>query len=126
MESSYKEVLREALKRVEAGQVWRKELDGRHQMQYHQMMRTTLDIDADILLASKELAARQGSTAGKVLSDLARRALTGEVVSAAKGLNNSELEVREPVSTYGFKPFPKRGVVVTNELVNQLRDEEGI
>ncbi len=95
-------------------------------MQCRQMMRTTLDIDADVLLASKELAARQRSTAGKVLSDLARRALTGEIVSAAKGLNNSVLEVREPVTTCGFKPFPKRGVVVTNVLVNQLRDEEGI
>ena len=36
-------------------------------------MRTTLDIDDDVLLAAKELAAAQVTTAGKVLSELARR-----------------------------------------------------
>ena len=38
-------------------------------------MRTTLDIDDDVLLAAKELAEAQKSTAGKVLSELARQAL---------------------------------------------------
>jgi hypothetical protein len=38
-------------------------------------MRTTLDIDDDVLLAAKELAVVQKSTAGKVLSELARKAL---------------------------------------------------
>jgi cell pole-organizing protein PopZ len=38
-------------------------------------MRTTLDIDDDVLQAVKELAAARGSSAGRTLSDLARRAL---------------------------------------------------
>jgi hypothetical protein len=38
-------------------------------------MRTTLEIDDDVLLAAKELAEAQKSTAGKVLSELARKAL---------------------------------------------------
>ena len=38
-------------------------------------MRTTLDIDDDVLNAAKELAALRKTTAGRVLSDLARRAL---------------------------------------------------
>lgn len=38
-------------------------------------MRTTLDIDDDILEAAKEIASSRGSTAGRVLSDLARAAL---------------------------------------------------
>ncbi len=38
-------------------------------------MRTTLDIDDDILRVIKELAEQDESTAGRVLSDLARRAL---------------------------------------------------
>ncbi|MGH9412078.1 MAG: CopG family transcriptional regulator, partial [Vicinamibacterales bacterium] len=38
-------------------------------------MRTTLDIDDDILQAAKELAAMQRSTTGKVISQLARRGL---------------------------------------------------
>ena len=39
-------------------------------------MRTTLDIADDVLQAAKERARREGKTAGEVISDLARRALT--------------------------------------------------
>ena len=39
-------------------------------------MRTTLDIDDDVLAAAKERAAAQKTTTGKVLSDLARLTLT--------------------------------------------------
>jgi len=39
-------------------------------------MRTTLELDDDVLLAAKEIAAARGSTAGKVVSDLVRQALT--------------------------------------------------
>jgi len=38
-------------------------------------MRTTLDIDDDVLQAAKERAAVQKKTAGQVLSELAREAL---------------------------------------------------
>lgn len=38
-------------------------------------MRTTLDVDDDVLQAVKELAAFRGTTAGRVLSDLARKGL---------------------------------------------------
>jgi len=40
-------------------------------------MRTTLDIDDDVLLAAKDLARRQRKTAGEVLSELARLGLQG-------------------------------------------------
>jgi hypothetical protein len=39
-------------------------------------MRTTLDIDDDVLEAAKELAKHEKKTAGAVISDLARKALT--------------------------------------------------
>jgi hypothetical protein len=39
-------------------------------------VRTTLDLDEDVLVAVKEIAANRGTSAGKVLSDLARTALT--------------------------------------------------
>ena len=39
-------------------------------------MRTTLDIDEDILFATRDIAKRQGLSMGKVLSDLARQALS--------------------------------------------------
>jgi hypothetical protein len=38
-------------------------------------MRTTLDIDDDVFAAAEKLASEQKATAGKVISDLARKAL---------------------------------------------------
>ena len=39
-------------------------------------MRTTIDIERDVLLAAKEIARQRGVTTGKVISDLARQAMT--------------------------------------------------
>jgi hypothetical protein len=78
-------------------------------------MRTTLDIDDDVLQAAKERARREGSTAGKVISDLARRALTAPPRAAG---------VREPKAVYGFRPLAPRGAVVTNELIDRLREDD--
>lgn len=82
-------------------------------------MRTTLDIEDDVLLAAKELARRAGTTAGRVISDLLRQALTQPSAATAGS-------IMEPTATYGFRPFPPRGSVVTNEQVDRLRDEEGV
>jgi hypothetical protein len=73
-------------------------------------MRTTLDLEEDVLLAAKEIARQRGVTVGKVLSDLARKALTHEVAGGTK--NNLPL----------FPIQPDAGIV-TLELVNHLRDE---
>ena len=78
-------------------------------------MRTTLDIDADVLEAAKELARRERSTAGAIISRLARSALNAPPHPPA---------ATEPPAFYGFRPFPKRGGVVTNELIDRLRDED--
>ena len=77
-------------------------------------MRTTIDIDDDVLLAAKERARRENKTAGQVVSDLLRQALTAPAPAA----------VREPKAVYGFKPFARRGGIVTNELIDQLRNED--
>lgn len=77
-------------------------------------MRTTLDIDDDVLLAAKERARRENKTAGEVISELARQALTAPPPTT----------VREPKAVYGFKPFPARGSVITNELIDKLRAED--
>ncbi len=74
-------------------------------------MRTTLDIADDVLQAVKEQARREGRTMGEVLSDLARIALTGSRRTATK-----------EKAIHGFQPFPSRGVVVTNELIDRLRE----
>lgn len=76
-------------------------------------MRTTLDIADDVLQAARERARREGSTVGEVVSDLLRQALTAPAHGA----------VREPKPVYGLKPFARRGGVVTNDLIDQLRNE---
>ena len=78
-------------------------------------MRTTLDIADDVLRAAKERARRENKSAGEVISELARAALT-----AASGAS----EVKSPAARFGFRPFPKRGGIITNELVDGLREDD--
>lgn len=77
-------------------------------------MRTTLDIDDDVLQAVKERARRENSTAGRVISSLARQALT----------EPSPAAVREPEAFYGFRPIARRGGIVTNEMIDRLREDD--
>ena len=83
-------------------------------------MRTTLDIDDDVLQAAKDLARRQQITAGQIISRLLRERLNGVVPDAAGAA------VEPAVNAAGFRPLPSRGVLVSNELVNALRDREGV
>jgi hypothetical protein len=78
-------------------------------------MRTTLDIADDVLQAAKERARRGKKTAGEIISELARSALTGPAEMAHD---------RPPKARYGFRPFPKRGGIVTNELIDKLREDD--
>jgi hypothetical protein len=80
-------------------------------MRDDQQVRTTLDIDEDVLESAKELAARRKTTAGRVLSELARSAL------APRG--------RSPRKRNGVPILPeqRRARLVTPEIVNRLRDE---
>ena len=79
-------------------------------------MRTTLDIEDDVLQAAKELARREGSTAGQVLSALARRGL------ALPGTARKN----RPALRGGVPVLPSRGEVVTLEHVQRVADEEGV
>ena len=78
-------------------------------------MRTTLDIADDVLHAAKERARRENKTAGEVISELARSALTAPPAPPRTG---------EPRAHYGLRPFPKRGAIVTNELIDGLREDD--
>ena len=80
-------------------------------------MRTTLDLDEDVLAAAKELARRQNLSAGQVVSQLLRKVLTGTTVSQPEN---------EPKTIAGFRPFSSGKAIVTNEEVNRLREAEGI
>jgi hypothetical protein len=77
-------------------------------------VRTTLDIDDDVLRAARELARRERKTTGRVISELARTALVASPTSGVKA----------PKALHGFRPFPRRGGIVTNEVIDRLREED--
>ena len=80
-------------------------------MRDDQPMRTTLDIDPDVLQAVKEIAELRATTAGKVLTELARKALEPSGTKVRR--NGVPLLPRRPAGS----PRP------TLALVNSLRDE---
>jgi hypothetical protein len=75
-------------------------------------MRTTLDIEDDLLLTVKEIAQQRGATAGSVVSSLLRESLQPK---------SFDVEHRDGVPVLPRRP---NGPVVTSELVNRLRDED--
>jgi hypothetical protein len=77
-----------------------------------EIMRTTLDLDEDVLLAAKEIAALRKTTTGRVLSELARQALSPPEESPE---TRNGVPLLRPRS--GERP-------VSMELVNRLRDQE--
>ncbi len=78
-------------------------------------MRTTLDIADDVLQAAKERARRERKTVGETISELARHALTTPRGAPAG---------KQPKAVHGLRPFAPRGGIVTNELIDKLREED--
>ena len=79
-------------------------------------MRTTLNIDEDVLTAAKELARRERKSTGEFVSELMRDALRKRATRTT----------RRGREFHGFRPIPAGGAIVTNDLVDELRDELGI
>ncbi|HET9899463.1 MAG TPA: antitoxin [Actinomycetes bacterium] len=77
-------------------------------------MRTTVNLDDDVLFAVHERARREKRSAGEVLSDLARQALTSQHRPSS----------RPGASRHGFQPLPRRGAAVSNALIDRLREDE--
>ena len=75
-------------------------------------MRTTLEIEDEILLTVKAIAQQRKTTAGDVVSSLLRESLAPK---------NFKLEYRNGVPLLPRRPH---GPVVTAELVNRLADED--
>lgn len=76
-----------------------------------QAMRTTLDIDDDVLQAAKELAVAKRRTAGQVISDLVRKALEPR----------PGVRIRNGVPLLPSRPAAP---VMTVEAVDALLDDE--
>jgi hypothetical protein len=73
-------------------------------------MRTTLELDDDVLAEARQLAREQDVTLGQLISDLARQSLA-----------KAPLRIRNGVRLITSKPGEPRPDM---ELVNRLRDEE--
>jgi hypothetical protein len=65
-------------------------------------MRTTLDLDADVVAAARELASLQRRSIGSVISDLARRGLTPGQVETDNGLPVIRVPRGTPAITPGM------------------------
>ena len=82
-------------------------------MQDDRSMRTTLDLDDDLLQAAKEIACRMRLTTGEVVSRLMREALSPRN--------------HQPRERNGVPLLPRRSAGsprITTKLVNGLRDAE--
>ena len=74
------------------------------------LMRTTLNLDDDVLQITKQLAQQRGTTAGQVISELTRQALEPKTLP----------RMRNGVPLF----IPKAGARKPHlALVNHLRDE---
>ena len=92
------------------------------------MMRTTLDIDDDVLEAVKEIAQREKKTAGAVLSHYAREGILGprEWKAAAAGFaEEGQAGIVPPLPTWPTFPDdpsrPRR--IITNAHIRRIQDE---
>lgn len=81
-------------------------------------MRTTLDIEDDVLQAARERAAKEGTSVGAMVSRLARAGLQS-------GLASPDSSGKRPSKTRnGVPTLPRRGDLITLEHVRQLSEAE--
>ena len=76
-------------------------------------VRTTLEIDDDVLAAARTLSHRKNQSIGRAISELARRGLAPE--------REPRVEMRNGIPVW---VHPPGAIPVTNELVRNLLDEE--
>ena len=76
-------------------------------------MRTTLEIDDDVMQAAREMARVKNQGIGRAISDLARRGLVPEA--------SPVVEIQDGIPVWIHRP---RAVTVTSELVRNLADDE--
>ena len=80
-------------------------------MRYHTDVRTTLEIDDDLVQVARQLAQQRKTTMGQVVSQLVRKAM--EPKNAPR--------VRNGVLLFDVKPAARKPAMA---LVNRLRDDE--
>ncbi|WP_254992708.1 CopG family transcriptional regulator [Cyanobium sp. Cruz CV11-17] len=81
-------------------------------------MRTTLQLDDDMLAAARVLARQQRTSLDAVISELARQALVAPAPGSSSGDPGGDHRNGLPLL-----PWKEKGAPVDLELVNHLRDE---
>jgi len=76
-------------------------------------MRTTLEIDDDVIQAARNLARLRNVGLGRIVSELARRGLVPE--------SSPQVEVEKGIPVWKHGPG---AIPVTNEIVRRLAEEE--
>jgi hypothetical protein len=76
-------------------------------------VRTTLEIDDDVMDAARQIARLKNQGIGRALSDLARRGLVPE--------SEPVIELRDGIPVWTHRPG---AIPVTSELVRNLADAE--
>jgi hypothetical protein len=92
-------------------------------------MRTTINFADHALYAAKDYASRHQKTFGEAVNELVLKGLQALQSPPAKSKSHKAMSCAELDAKFhamGFRTIPSRGKVVTNELVNQIREEEGI
>ena len=83
-------------------------------------MRTTLDLEPDVLLQARQIAQMQRTSIGKTVSRLLRERFQSppqtEQAPDANGF----------IYRNGFAVLPSRGEIISAEHVQRLMDEEGV
>lgn len=83
-------------------------------------MRTTLDIDDDVLTAAQDIARAEGRTVGQVVSELVRSALRTQ----SYGQERCFAEPGKPFDPDAWPTFPARGgLPVTTELIERIQED---
>ena len=94
------------------------------------MTRTTLNIDDDVLTTAQFLARQGGKTVGQVVSDLARRALKGSELDSSMPTSaapDTLTPLQKKLKRLGLVPYKApHGHVVTDDVVQAIKDSEGI
>ena len=90
-------------------------------------MRTTINIDDDILSFARSISKGKDTNVGAVVSDLARQGILNGAAHRALGIE-SESTLQQKLRDLGVVPFARipEMPMVTDELVRQICENEGI
>ena len=89
-------------------------------------MRTTIDIADDVLFAAKDIARRDKRTLGQAITELMRQGLSATLPPERQLVTPTDDAIDRKLAALGFVALPSRGGIVTNEMVNAIREQEGI